>query len=194
MKRPLVFMTLLAAGAFGCEGGTVDPSLGERAPAASASAAAAEEKSQEEAQSGAQFIEADFVESDEARDPFRDYTSLFKKPTDDILAVNQRKVKAAQYSLDELKLVGLISGAKGRALLDDATGFGWVVYTGDFVGRAEFVSTGGTDAQEIAINWRVDRIRPTDIVFVREDVSHPEIPPTTRVVPLYEAGESRGGS
>lgn len=194
MKRPLVFLTLLCAGAFGCEDVPVDTSGAGVAPAASASSAAADEKPQEEAPGAAQFVESDFVESDEARDPFRDYTSLFKKPTDDIQSVNQRKVKAAQYSLDELKLVGLVSGAKGRALLDDATGFGWVVYTGDFVGRAEFVSTGGTDAQEIAINWRVDRIRPSDIVFVREDVSHPEIPPTTRVVPLYEAGETRGGS
>ena len=41
---------------------------------------------------------------------------------------------------------------------------------------------------EVAINWRVDRMRPTAVVFIREDNAHPDIPPTTRVMPLYPVG------
>jgi len=64
-----------------------------------------------------------------------------------------------------------------------------VLYTGDYVGKAELISAGGTAGAEVAINWRVDRIRPTDVVFIREDNAHPDIPPTTRVMPLYPVGE-----
>jgi type IV pilus assembly protein PilP len=41
----------------------------------------------------------------------------------------------------------------------------------------------------VAINWRVDRIRENDIVFLREDPSHPEIPPTNRVIVLYPSDQ-----
>ncbi len=41
----------------------------------------------------------------------------------------------------------------------------------------------------MAVNWRIDRIRDSDVVFIREDPSHPEIPPTTRVIALRPLGE-----
>ena len=55
---------------------------------------------------------------------------------------------------------------------------------GDFVGKAELVHAGGPSGTDVAVNWRVDRIREGDVVFIREDPSHPEIPPTTRVMSL----------
>ncbi len=135
-----------------------------------------------------QFTEADFVESEEARDPFRDYSYLYTKtaktPRDD-----QKRVKAAAFALDELRLVGVITRSTRRAMLTDPSGFGWVVYPGDFVGKAERVSTGGIDADDVPLNWRVDRIRPANVVFIREDAAHPEIAPTTRVIPLYPIGD-----
>src|SRR5262249_43086411 len=82
------------------------------------------------------------------------------------------------------KLVALVIGAPSRALLIDPTGLGWIAKVGDFVGKPELVHTGGPSGADVPINWRVDRIRPADVVFVREDPSHPEIPPTTRVVAL----------
>jgi len=140
-----------------------------------------------------EFSDSDFVESEDSRDPFRDYAHLFVKTTrgDHIV---QRKIKASQFALDELKLVGIVTRATRRVMLTDPTGYGWVLYTGDYVGKPELVSTGGTDGQEVAINWRVDRIRPKDVVFIREDAAHPEIPPTTRVMPLYptEPGHPTG--
>ncbi|MSP25489.1 MAG: pilus assembly protein PilP [Myxococcales bacterium] len=195
MKYRIAVISVLTVIATGCSEAAEQPvDAASSAPALSASAAVLAELPETEVATALQYVESDFVESDDVRDPFRNYTSLFRKPTDDLERINQRKVKAYAYSLDELKLVAIIARSNNRAMLDDPSGFGWIIYTGDFVGRSEFVSTGGIEAQEVGINWRVDRIRATDVVFVREDVSHPEIPATTRVIPLYAPGEARGGS
>jgi type IV pilus assembly protein PilP len=138
------------------------------------------------------FQERDFAESDINRDPFRGFAA-------DLLAQNkksfavQRKVLIDRYSLEELKLVGLVIGAPSRALLIDPTGFGWVAKVGDFVGKPELVHSGGPNGADVPINWRVDRIRAGDIVLVREDPSHPEIPPTTRVIALRNVEETAAG-
>jgi type IV pilus assembly protein PilP len=186
-------------GALGCEEELMDPSEVPPTTAATGSAAASGSAAAKPGAPGAEgenkrptaiveFTEADFVESEESRDPFRDYGYLFaKKSTSERIV--QRKVKAAQFALDELKLVGILTRGRSSVMLTDPNGFGWLLYTGDFVGKPELVSAGGTDGAEVAINWRVDRIRPTDVVFIREDNAHPDIPPTTRVMPLYPAGE-----
>jgi type IV pilus assembly protein PilP len=138
--------------------------------------------------------EDDFVESEASRDPFRDFSALFFKPIDTIRGNEGRKVKAATYSLDELRLVGIITRSASRAMLVDPKGYGWIVYNGDFVGKAELVNTGGSEGQDVPVNWRVDRIRAGDVVFVREDPSRPNIARTPRVIPLYATGDARGGS
>jgi len=97
-----------------------------------------------------------------------------------------------RYALDELHLVGIVLGAPSRALLTDPGGLGWVAKVGDFVGKSELVHAGGPTGTDVAVNWRVDRIRDGDIVFIREDPSHPEIPPTTRVVALRTPEEEAG--
>jgi type IV pilus assembly protein PilP len=136
-----------------------------------------------------EFTEADFVESEDSRDPFHEFSALFVRKTRTQSSESQRKVKASSFALDELKLSGIISRGRPSVMLTDPSGFGWILYTGDFVGKPELIATGGTDGQEVAINWRVDRIRPTDVVFIREDSTHPDIPPTTRVIPLYPTGD-----
>ena len=80
--------------------------------------------------------------------------------------------------------MGIVTRGGPRALITDPTGLGWVVKVGDFVGKSEMVNSGGPTGTDVAINWRVDRIRDGDVVFIREDPSHPEIPPTTRVISL----------
>lgn len=138
-----------------------------------------------------EFQEADFSESDRTRDPFRNFETLFTsqgKPR----AALQRTVLVDRYSLDELKLVGVVSRAPARALLTDPAGLGWVVKMGDFVGKAETVHSGGPTGIDVNVNWRVDRIRDSDVVFIREDPSHPEIPPTTRVIALRPLEEESG--
>jgi type IV pilus assembly protein PilP len=135
------------------------------------------------------FQERDFAESDSNRDPFRgfaaDLAQQYKKSF-----VLQRKVLVDRYSLEELKLVGLVTGQPSRALLIDPTGFGWIAKVGDFVGKPELVHAGGAAGADVPINWRVDRIRGADVVFIREDPSHPEIPPTTRVIALRTVEET----
>lgn len=174
----------------GCEEEMMAPSNAPPAPAASAKDRKKKEAEEEKTKDMpiVEFTEADFVESEQSRDPFRDYAHLFVEKSDREVQ-KQRKVKADTFALDELKLVGIITRGRSSVMLTDPNGYGWVLYTGDFVGKPELVSVGGTDGAEVAINWRVDRIRPADVVFIREDTTHPDIPPTTRVMPLYPAGE-----
>jgi type IV pilus assembly protein PilP len=69
-------------------------------------------------------------------------------------------------------------------MLVDPTGRGWVVVKGQFIGRAEVVHSGGPGGMDYELNWRVDRIRDTDIVLVREDPAHSDVPAATRVIAL----------
>jgi type IV pilus assembly protein PilP len=124
---------------------------------------------------GPEYTENDFVESDRNRDPFRSF-----------LVQNQ------QYSVDELKLVAIVTGGdQARAMFVDPTGKGTVVYKGSFVCRPEVVHIGGTNGPEYQLNWRVDRIREADVVLIREDPAQPAIPPATRVIPLHPEAEKQ---
>jgi type IV pilus assembly protein PilP len=135
-----------------------------------------------------EFQERDFDETDQSRDPFRSYAGVFAAQAKSKILL-QRKVLVEQYALEELRLVGIVNRGPSRALLTDPKGLGWVAKVGDFVGKAELVHSGGPTGADVAVNWRVDRIREGDVVFVREDPSHPEIPPTTRVVALRSPDE-----
>lgn len=135
------------------------------------------------------FEESDFAESDKSRDPFRSYENLFVKQAK-TRSTLQRQVLVERYALDELNLTGIVTRGSARALLVDPTGLGWIVQTGDYVGKAEIVRSGGASGVDVAVNWRVDRIRDSDVVFVREDPSRPEIPPSTRVIALRTADET----
>lgn len=153
-----------------------------QAPDASASAATTTEN----ADAGVPKVvyqETDFVESERSRDPFRSYASAFASESKTNVR-SQRDVLLDQYSLDELKLIGLVTRiAPARAMLLDPTGKGHVVVRGQFVGRAERVQAGSSGA-EYEVNWRLDRIRDEDIVLVREDPAHPDVPSSTRVITL----------
>jgi type IV pilus assembly protein PilP len=97
---------------------------------------------------------------------------------------SQREVVLDQYGLDELKLVGLVTGIRpARAMFIDPGKTGHVVREGQFMGRSEVVQ-GDSSGTTYEINWRVDRIRETDIVLVREDPANPDAPTATRVIPL----------
>jgi type IV pilus assembly protein PilP len=143
---------------------------------------------------GPNYTENDFVESDRNRDPFRSF--LVQNQPVNRVALNQRKVELAEYSIDELKLVAIVQGGdQPRAMFVDPTGKGTVVYKGTFVCRPEVVHIGGSNGPEYQLNWRIDRIRDTDVVLIREDPAQPTIPPATRVIPLHPEAEkqARGG-
>jgi type IV pilus assembly protein PilP len=135
-----------------------------------------------------EFSEEDFNETDKNRDPFRSFQQLFVTQAKGRL-VTQKTVLVDRYALDQLRLVGIVARNPARALVLDPTGLGWVIKNGDFIGKAELVHAGGPTGTDVAINWRVDRVRDGDVVFIREDPSHPEIPPTTRVIPLHPVKE-----
>jgi len=125
----------------------------------------------------------DFAEAARWRDPFASFAGEFARDAKKRVK-SQREVVLDQYTLDELKLTGLVTGIRpARAMLIDPTKTGHVVHEGQFVGRPEVV-LGGTSGAEYEINWRVDRIRDNDIVFVREDPANPDVPTATRVIPL----------
>ena len=138
-----------------------------------------------------------FVESEDNRDPFRSYEQLFVVRAGGRSL--QRKVKAAAFSIDQLKLTAVITRGVRRAMFTDPSGFGWVMQAGDYVGSSDLVNVGGTEGREIEINWRIDRIRggtsegSGDVVFIREDPAYPDVPPATRIVPLYPAGPVEPG-
>lgn len=198
MRRALLLL-LLGLVAVGC-GSKPKPTAGDAGPLAAATGSSAAAPvaplargSHMAGDAGApalpplkamEFGENEFTESDRNRDPFRSYASMFieqaKRPT-----INQRTVLLAQYSIDELKLVGIVQGGEyPRAMLVDPTQKGWIVKKGDFVGRPDVVHTGGTNGSDYQLNWRVDRVRDGDIVLTREDPAQPGVAPATRVIPL----------
>lgn len=138
------------------------------------------------------FAENDFVESDRNRDPFRTYIASFAPPERTKVAQNQRAVVLGQFSIDELKLVAIVTGGDyPRAMVIDPGGKGWVLKRGDFVGRPEIVHIGGANGADYQLNWRVDKVRDGDLVFLREDPAQPGIPPATRVVTLHPEQQER---
>lgn len=134
------------------------------------------------------FQEAEFSESERSRDPFRSYAQMFADEARGKFK-SQREVILDQYSLDELKLIGIVTRIRpAKAMLLDPTGVGHVIQRGQFVGRPEVVQIGSQGGASYEINWRVDRIRDGDIVLVREDPSNPDVPSATRVIPLRPEG------
>ena len=134
------------------------------------------------------FADDDFVELDiQNRDPFRSYARAFKAQA---AAPAQRRVLLPSTSLDEMKLIAIVTGiATPRAMLTDTARVGHVIRAGDYIGRPEVVQSGGSEGMPVTLNWRVDRIRPGSVVLTREDPSAPDKPPLTRVMPLHEGGE-----
>jgi len=80
-------------------------------------------------------------------------------------------------------------GPAGRVLLDDPSGLGWVVKVGDYVGKPEVVHSGGATGSDVTVNWRVDKIRTNDVVFIREDPSRVDLNAPTRTLSLRTAEE-----
>ena len=135
------------------------------------------------------YTNEDFSELDvQNRDPFRSYARAFKAQA---AAPAQRRVLLPSTSVDEMKLIAIVTGiATPRAMLTDTAKVGHVIRRGDYIGRPEVVQTGGSEGMSVTLNWRVDRIRPGSVVLTREDPSAPDKPPLTRVMPLHEGGEA----
>jgi type IV pilus assembly protein PilP len=128
--------------------------------------------------------DSDFVESEQNRDPFRNYATELKVRAP---VVAQRTVLMPDTAIDQMKLIAIVSGVdQPCAMIVDQRGVGYVTTRGDFVGKADVVQGGGADALPVALNWRVDRIRDNEVVLAREDPSAPNRPPLTKVIPLHD--------
>ncbi|MCA9580886.1 MAG: hypothetical protein KC416_03770, partial [Myxococcales bacterium] len=102
-----------------------------------------------------EYRDESFVESEENRDPFRDYISIFRAT---VVASPQRAVIMGDTGIDQMRLIAIISGvARPRAMLTDGAGVGHTVERGDYIGRPEVVQTGGAEGMPVSLNWRVDR-------------------------------------
>ncbi len=188
-RLPLV----LAAALFGCSDPpvvTASPTASGSAPAASAAeprvpaAVAAAASAAASPPPKVEVQETEFAENERSRDPFRSFAKSFAQDTK-ARVHSQREVILSQYALDELKLIGIVTRAEpAKAMLVDPSGKGFVIQRGQFVGRADVVQGAGAAGNVYEINWRVDRIRPSDVVLVREDPANPDVPSATRVIPL----------
>ena len=194
--RAFAFL-LLAAGVVGCGGdddefsGSVGLGLGggdESGTQAEGQKPAPEQAELAWDLGPAVYTDDDFAELDiQNRDPFRSYAKAFKAQA---AAPAQRRVLLPSTSLDEMRLIAIVTGiATPRAMLTDTAQVGHVVRRGDYIGRPEVVQSGGSEGMPVTLNWRVDRIRPGSVVLTREDPTAPDKPPLTRVMPLREGGE-----
>lgn len=114
------------------------------------------------------------------RDPFVPSAEITAPPPPK--SVDDRPRKSKRFTIDELKLVGIVSTSDApRAMLVDPRGKGWVVTRGELIGRPEMLRDG---QGEHSVSWRVDRIRESDVILVREDAAHSPVPSSTRVLAL----------
>lgn len=133
------------------------------------------------------YIDEQFVENLEQRDPFRSFSKAVPTKVADVA---QREVVMSTTAVEQMKLIGIISGlAQPKAMLLDTAGKGHVVERGDYLGRPDVVQTGGTEGIAVTLNWRVDRIRPTEVVLMRDDPTGAGRPPLTRVIPLHNEAD-----
>lgn len=194
--RMLPCVALVAAVALGACGGEEDFGGAQGLGGPSGDSGAAKETKAAAPAAGAPsaelgpivYSDEDFVELDiQNRDPFRSYAKAFKAQA---AAPAQRRVLMPNTSLDEMKLIAIVTGiTTPRAMLTDTAQVGHVVRRGDYIGRPEVVQSGGSEGMPVTLNWRVDRIRPGSVVLTREDPTSPDKPPLTRVMPLREGGE-----
>ncbi len=197
MKRPglkrapwlLVWLALAACAeeevVFGTGGGAAQASADTKG-----AAGGEDQKAEAKAPPKVDFSEAEFAESDKSRDPFRSFAKQFAEERQGQVE-SQRKVILEQYSIDQLKLIGIITRIHpARAMMVDPSGIGHVIQRGQFIGKPEVVQTAKGVGASYEVNWRVDRIRPGDVVLVREDPTNPDVPSASRVVPLRQDNEA----
>lgn len=152
-------------------------------PAAARATASVAEAPESAAPPKVEYQEEDFSETERSRDPFRSFSELFVAQANTAVRT-QRTVILEDFPVDSLKLIGIVSRIEpAKAMLLDPTGQGHVVHRNDYVGKAERVQVGTTNA-EYEINWRIDRIRDADVVLIREDPTNPDVPSATRVIAL----------
>lgn len=178
MRKSIPVFVLLGLAAVACSEEVVRGSRPPPQPNASASASG----SASAAPTRLDVQENEFNESERSRDPFRSAMEIFSAQPED-KRKGQRKVELAEFSVADLKLVGIVSNSQPpMALLVDPRGKGHTVVRGMFIGRAEEVQSAGKTGARYEVNWKIDRIRDGSIVLIREDPRNPDVPGTSKVI------------
>lgn len=192
VSMPVAFAAaglVLALASQGCGSSSSPPPPPTAAPAAPRPSVVASASASASASNAVVFNEADFTESDSSRDPFHPFAQVVK-PTGETKVVPQYQVVLEKYAIDELKLVAIVNSGDGmKAMFVDPQGKGWVIARGAHIGRGEMVKLGPGAMSSYPLYWKVDRIKPGEVVLVREDTLHPEVQPTYREIPLHTEGE-----
>jgi type IV pilus assembly protein PilP len=188
------FLPLLVVGlgtvliyAQGCGGNAPPPPPASAVAAVSAAPSASASASS--SATAVSFNESDFTESESSRDPFHSYVRVFA-PSQQTVQKVEYNVILEKYTVDELRLAAIINAGDGyTAMFIDPTGRGWSIKRGDHMCRGEIVKLGDKYQSSYPLYWKVDRIKETEVVLMREDSLHPEVPPTYREIPLHPEAE-----
>ncbi|MCA9574023.1 MAG: hypothetical protein R3B40_02500 [Polyangiales bacterium] len=125
------------------------------------------------------YADEAFVEIDvQQRDPFRRF---------EIEVVEAPTVQSVMSDtpVDQMRVLGIVLGGVGpRAMIADRGGLGHTVRPRQYIGQPEAVQVGGADGIAVPLVWRVDRIRPNEVILTRENPSAPDQPPLTRTLTL----------
>lgn len=188
-------LVVALAGCGGDEEITVGRGAGDGPPttgrSTTSAAAEPEAPAETEAEAAAAVVplsyrDEDFVETDGNRDPFRNYAAMFLPTVDENIRVVRERVVMPDTPVEEMHLIAIVTGvASPRAMIEDGHGTGYTVQRGDFLGREDVVTTGGTGGLPVTLNWRVDRIHSDAIVLTRDDPTAANRVPLTRVIPLH---------
>ena len=122
--------------------------------------------------------EKDFVESGTNRDPFRQFARLFNRSGASTVVI-QRRVLLKRYSLDELRLMAVISGnTRPVAMFVDPKGKGVPVKRGDYISKSE---------------GRVKQILHDKVIIEIEEKTESGSSTTDRVILLHDKGTTAEG-
>jgi type IV pilus assembly protein PilP len=172
--------------------GSATVARGGPPPAAAAPEEAAPEDAEPEPSPADAYANVDFVESERSRDPFRSYLSDFA-PTGPRVT-ERTDVLLPDTPVEAMRVIATITRmASPRAMVLDRAGRGHVIRRGQFVGAPVIVQTGGAGGLAVTLHWRIARIRENGVVLTRDDLSAPNRPPLTQVLPLRPQGEDDGG-
>lgn len=177
-----------------CEGETITvgaspgatPPAGGPATEVAAPAPEAEVVAEPAAPAATTYRDEDFVEAATNRDPFRPFAHLFVPVVGGGAIPVQRQVRLDSTAIDDMRLIAIVSGVPNpSAMILDTEGTGHTVHRGDYIGRPDYVSTGGAESVPMTLNWRIDRISPAEVILTRDDPSAPNRMALTRVMPLH---------
>ncbi len=120
------------------------------------------------------LTETDFVESTSNRDPFRSFLGMFSTTSAATVKL-QRRVLLKSYSLDELKLIAIVSGnTRPVAMFIDPSKKGVTIKRGDYISKSE---------------GRVKQILPDKVIIEIEEKADGRNSRTDRVIVLHEDTE-----